>query len=153
MKWGAVSAVFFLSFVKFMFAPFTGAGLKLDFVSIWLSAFAGGLVSAIVFYFLSDFFMKRSQRKKMEKRHKMEKAGLVYKNKKNFTRVNRTIIKVKHKIGQYGLCFLAPLILSVPVGSIICAKFYGHQKNTFSLILFGLAINSCLLSILALKVF
>jgi hypothetical protein len=153
MKWGAITAVFFLSFVKFMFAPFTGAGLKLDFLSTWISTFSGGVVSALVFYFMSDYFMKRYQRKKIEKRIRMERAGLLYKHKRNFTKLNRTIIRLKHRIGQYGLCFFAPLFLSVPIGSIICAKFYGHQKNTFSLILIGLAINSFLLSILAYKVF
>jgi hypothetical protein len=153
MKWGAITAVFFLSFVKFMFAPFTGAGLKLDFFSIWLSALSGGIVSALVFYFMSDYFMKRHQRKKVEKQIKMESAGLVYKQKKNFTKLNRTIIRLKHRIGQYGLCFLAPLFLSVPIGSIICAKFYSHQKNTFSLIILGLLVNSFLLSLLAFKLF
>lgn len=153
MKWGAITAVFFLSFVKFMFAPFTGAGLRLDFFSTWISTFSGGLVSALVFYFMSDYFMKRYQRKKIEKKLKLEAAGQVYVGKKNFTKINRTIIRLKLGIGQYGICFLAPLFLSVPIGSIICAKFYSHQKNTFSLIVLGLAINSFLLSILAFKVF
>jgi|TARA_R110000737_G_scaffold21067_1_gene39450 hypothetical protein len=153
MKWGSITAVFFLSFVKFMFAPFTGAGLKLDFFSTWISALCGGFFSALVFYFMSDYFMKRYQRKKVEKRIKMEALGQVYKSKKNFTKLNKTVIRLKHRIGQYGLCFLAPLFLSVPIGSIICAKFYSHQKNTFSLIVLGLVINSFLLSVLAYKVF
>lgn len=153
MKWGSIAGIFFLSFVKFMFAPFTGRGVGLDFFSTWFSSFTGGVISAVVFYFLSEYFMKRHQHKNAEKRIKMEKAGQIYVHKKNFTKLNRTIIRLKHGIGQYGLCFLAPLFLSVPVGSIICAKFYGHKKNTFSIIIICLAINSFLLSILAYKVF
>jgi hypothetical protein len=148
MKWVAITTVFFSAFAKFMFAPLIGKGFQLDFITSWVSSFAGGLVSAIIFYFLSEYFMKRYHKKKVEKRLHMERTGEIVKQKKNFTKLNRTIIKVKHKIGQYGLCLFAPLFLSVPIGSIICAKFYGNQKNTFSIIIFGLAMNSFGLTVL-----
>ncbi len=148
MKWVAITSVFFSAFAKFMFAPLVGKGFQLDFITSWVASFAGGLVSALVFYFMSEFFMKRYHQKKIERKIAMEKTGQIFKHKKSFTKVNRTIIKVKHKIGQYGLCLFAPLFLSVPIGSIICAKFFGHQKNTFSIIVFGLILNSFLLTVL-----
>jgi len=153
MKWVAIATVFFSAFAKFMFAPLIGKGFELDFITTWLSCFSGGLVSAITFYFMSEYFMKRYHRKKIAKKIIMEKRGQAIKQKKNFTKLNRTVIKVKQRIGQYGLCLFAPLFLSVPIGSIICAKFYGNQKNTFSLIIFGLAINSFGLTVLSYKVF
>jgi hypothetical protein len=153
MKWVAITTVFFSAFAKFMFAPLIGKGFKLDFITSWVTTFAGGLVSALVFYFMSEYFMKRNHIKKVEKKLMMERTGQVYKRQKNFSKLNRTIIKVKHSIGQYGLCLFVPLFLSVPIGSIICAKFYGKEKNTFSIIVFGLAMNSFGLTVLFYKIF
>ncbi len=149
MKWAAIVGVFFTAFVKFMFAPFAAVNINLDFLTAWIAVFSGGLISAFVFYFASEFFMKRAHSKKVEKIRLAKSTGQEIKMKKNFTWVNKNLVKFKHGIGQKGLCILAPLFLSVPIGSIICAKFFGHQKSTFPLIVFGLAMNSFILCCIA----
>ena len=149
MKWGTITAVFFSAFVKFMFAPFVSKGLSLDFLTTWITVFSGGLASATVFYFASEFFMIRNHNKKKRKIENALKSGIPLKHGKIFTRMNKSLVKFKYSIGQKGLCILAPLFLSVPLGSIICAKFYGKKKNTFPIIVFGLAMNSFILSFLA----
>ncbi len=149
MKWGAITAVFFSAFIKFMFAPFVAKGLSLDFFSTWIAAFSGGLISALVFYFASEFFMKRNHDKKIAKILEAKRSGKPLKLKKSFTKVNKSLVRFKHSIGQKGMCILAPLFLSVPIGSIVCAKFYGKKKSTFPVIVFGLALNSFILSFLA----
>ena len=133
-----------------MFAPFAASNMDgINFVTAIISVFSGGLISAFVFYFGSEFFMKRAHRKKVEKIEAAIAKGTPIKKKKTFTRLNKSLVKFKHSIGQKGLCVLAPLFLSVPLGSIICAKFFGHRKSTFPTIVFGLAINSILLSSIA----
>ena len=59
------------------------------------------------------------------------------------------LIQLKQKLGMYGLCFWGPFFLSVPVGSIVVAKFYGKLKKTFPLIVLGMAINAFVTSALA----
>lgn len=152
MKWGAIIAVFFSSFIKFMFAPVFSAGLGLSFQITWISVFSGGLVCASIFFFGSEYFMKRAHQKKVEKNAEAMRKGVEIKRKKSFTRVNKILVKFKHTIGQKGLCMLAPLFLSVPLGSIVCAKFYGHKKTTFPIIIFGLAFNSFILTVLAFTI-
>ncbi len=149
MKWGAITGIFLAAFVKFMFAPFAAVNLGLHFSVTWITVFSGGLVSALVFYFASEYFMKRAHDKKVAKILKAKANGTPLKRKKNFTVLNKKLVKFKHGIGQKGLCILAPLFLSVPLGSIICAKFFGHKKSTFPIIVFGLAMNSFILSFLA----
>lgn len=149
MNWGAITAVFFSAFIKFMFAPFVSRGLSLDFFTTWIAVFSGGLISAMIFYFASEFFMKRNHAKKIAKIAEAKRLGEPVKLKRSFTRVNKALVRFKHSIGQKGICLFAPLILSVPVGSIICAKFYGKKGSTFPIIIFGLAMNSFLLSLLA----
>ena len=153
MNWGAIIGIFFSAFIKFMIAPFISANLGLDFYTTWISVFSGGLVSAVVFYFASEFFMIRIHNKKIKKNKDAIQSGNPLKLKKNFTEVNKYLVKFKHSIGQKGICILAPLFLSVPIGSIVCAKFYGQSKKTFPIIVFGLAMNSFILSILAFTIF
>jgi hypothetical protein len=55
--------------------------------------------------------------------------------KRKFTRVNKGLVKMKRGLGIYGVTLVAPLFLSIPIGSIVCAKFFGHDKRTFPLML------------------
>ena len=61
--------------------------------------------------------------------------------KKRFTRINKGLIKIKRSVGIIGIALWAPFFLSIPLGSIITAKFYGHNKNTFLLIITGILLN------------
>jgi hypothetical protein len=52
-----------------------------------------------------------------------------------------------------GICFWAPFFLSVPIGSFIVAKFYGHEKNTFLLVVLGMLLNATITTFLAYVIF
>ncbi|MEM9023549.1 MAG: hypothetical protein AAGB22_07395 [Bacteroidota bacterium] len=57
------------------------------------------------------------------------------KPRKSFTRKNKFIVRIKNRFGLYGLAFLTPLLLSIPIGSVLAARFfpYGH-KTTVALL-------------------
>jgi hypothetical protein len=63
------------------------------------------------------------------------------------------VIKLKMSLGKYGICFWAPFFFSVPIGSIIAAKFYGKLRETYLLIVLGMAINATITTFLAYVVF
>lgn len=149
MSWDHISYVFVLAIVKFMFAPFTGSALGLPFWETYLASVAGGSFSAVIFFFFSDFIIKYSHKRKVKKRLALEKSGQEVKRKKIFTRTNRAIIRTKRRLGIIGICFYAPFFLSVPVGSIVAAKFYGKLKKTFPLIILGLVVNAMITTSLA----
>lgn len=141
MEWGVISGIFFLSFVKFMFATIPGSVADIPILHTYISTVSGGIVGAAIFYFMAEFFMIAQHNKVKRKRQLAEENGIVYKEKKKFTRMNRFVVRIKMKLGIYGICFWAPFFLSVPIGSIIAAKFYGKKKQTFLLISLGMAIN------------
>jgi hypothetical protein len=66
---------------------------------------------------------------------KAEASGKEIKHKKKFTPTNKKIIRLKKSLGVFGITFLAPLLLSIPVGTIIVAKFFGKQRFTYPLLL------------------
>lgn len=143
--WKYLTIVGLASF-KFMFSPLAGEKLGLTFLESYFSTLIGALLSWAVFYFLSEYFMRRNHAKKIEK-HKLalEKNDPNYKRPKNFTRLNKAIVRVKTSLGIYVTCWLVPLFLSIPIGSIICAKFFGNDKKTPYLILGGIVINTFIL--------
>jgi hypothetical protein len=57
------------------------------------------------------------------------------------------------RVGKIGICFFAPLFLSIPLGSIISAKFYGRENNTFLFIFVGLLLNGAVTTFLAYVIF
>lgn len=138
MNWAGFWSVFFLATFKFMFAPFGGIPFELTFLETFFAALLGGITSSFVFYFSANYFLKKSNKKEKAKVH---------------TKTNKFIVKLKSKTGRIGICFWAPFFLSIPIGSIITAKFYGKFQSTFLLILIGMALNSLIMTTLAYVVF
>jgi len=149
MKFGAYLGLALFSTVKFMFAPLGGPGLKLSFLETYLSCTAGALVCAVIFYFGANYFMKRAYRKRVEKYRRALDEGKTPKRRKNFTLVNKVIVRAKRSIGLFGSSMWIPFFFSMPIGCIIVAKFYGKKKITFPIILLGIFFNAFLTTSIA----
>lgn len=141
MDFGLYTTFFLVSTIKFLFAPFGGPLAGMNFWETYFSCVAGAIFSAAVFYYASEYFMKRAQAKRAREREEALKNGAKVKPRKNFTKVNKFIVRIKRRFGIYGISLFAPLFLSVPIGSIITAKFYGKEKRTFFLIVCGMFMN------------
>lgn len=151
MKWGIYVTFFGLSMIKFMFTPFAGPtpAAGLTFIETYTSCVAGAIFSAAIFYFSSGYFMKRTQLKRAAARQRALEMGVPLKPKRKFTRMNKLIVRIKRRFGIIGVSMYAPFFLSVPIGSIVAAKFYGKDKRTFPLIVFGMFFNGAITTGLA----
>lgn len=152
MNWGAYLGFFGLAMIKFLFAPFGGPLAKLTFIETYLSCISGAIFCAIIFYFSAEFFMIRAHKKRKLLIQQAKEKGVELKRKKAFTKTNKAIVKMK-RLGIVGICFYAPFFLSVPIGSIISAKFFGKDKRTFPLIVLGIGINGLITTGLAYFIF
>ena len=141
MNWEGAIALFGIATFKFLFAPFGGKIAGLTFIETYVSCCSGAILSAAIFYFLANYFIKKSIEKNAKIRQDFLDQGLPVPVKKRFTRMNKGVIRMKRSIGIIGIAFWAPFFLSIPLGSIITAKFYGHNKNTFLLIMAGIFLN------------
>ena len=144
MLWGKYIGFFGFSMIKFLFTPFGGPKAGLSFIETYVVCVAGAVVSAAIFYFSSEFFLIRAHKKRKELLLQSIESGIPLKQKKKFTKTNKLIVRIKHKLGIIGVAFYAPLFLSIPIGTIITAKFYGKEKRTFPLIILGIGINGIL---------
>ena len=149
MNWGLISLGFGMGTFKFLFSHWiaysAGSADITTIIQIFISTTAGAWFSMSIFYFLSGYLMKRATDKRKEAERIAKEKGIPIKKKKNFTRMNKFIVWIKMNVGIFGVTFLAPLFLSIPIGSIICAKFFGDQKKTFPLMLMNTSIYSALM--------
>ncbi|UKN01374.1 hypothetical protein K6119_16735 [Paracrocinitomix mangrovi] len=154
MNWGLLFTGFGLGTFKFLFAqwltytPFheyINENVEIGVLQIFISVTIGAWFSMTIFYFLSELLMIRAHKKRKKARQDAIDKGIPFKEKKKFTKMNKFIVWVKRKIGIYGVTFLAPLFLSIPIGSIVCAKFYGKKRRTFPLMMIFTASYSALI--------
>lgn len=133
-------SIFFLSSVKLMFAPGTAAAAGFDFWETVIITTAGGMTGILFFYFFGHMLFVAID-DFQRKRRKMDVP------KKVFTRRNRFIITLRGKVGVIGLTFLTPALISIPIGSVIAAKYYYNQKMTLPLLLLFTFVWSLILTV------
>ena len=121
--------LWFWSTWKFLMAPGVGWLSGMNFLQIWVCHTLGGYSSFLFFYYFSEFFMLRSERRKRKKREYAIATGKPY-SSKSFTLLNKTIIRAKKwAFGYWIILFGSASFLSIPIGGIICAKFYPLKKR------------------------
>ena len=137
-----------LGTLKFMFASTPGVIANLPFLEVYFFATLGGLVSFNVFYFLANYFITKS----LENNQKKMKLG-TYKSPKKFTKTNKVIVRLKMTdFGFWAITIVAPLVLSIPIGSIIVAKFYRHHKITYWITTLSLIVSQALFTFIAFSI-
>jgi len=126
---------------------------QLNFWELFISTYLGALLSMTFFYFLSDYFMERAATKRADKIEKLNAQGVTVEPRKVFTKMNKFMVRIKKMFNIYIFTFLAPLFLSIPLGSIVCAKFYGHKKKTFPLMALNMAVYGAVNSLIIVALY
>ena len=137
-----IAYLLLLSTVKFLFVPFLSVGVHdYNYITAALINSIGGIIGITFFFRTSAYFIERA----------IEKRKTATKKKKIFTRSNRFLVKIKNTMGMHGLAFLVLPFLSIPISSIISAKYYHHHKSKMLFLLYSSCVVwSFLLSGIAL---
>ena len=139
--------VFLLAHVKFLvtatIALATYPQLSVD--EIFIASSLGAISCFNIFYFISQkIYFGDSYKTKSSKAKKS----------KTFKKRNRILIKMKQsKIGFFLVCTLAPLFLSIPIGTVVTVKFFVEYKKTYWYVSILLIIMSFLLAYLNDSIF
>ncbi len=146
---GLYGLAFLLGSVKFLFAASIVSTTALTPLEIAISTGLGALFSFNIFYWSSGYFMRIAKEKKIRAIH-----NGTYKKKNTFTKLNKWMVKTKKsKSGFWLICLFAPLFLSVPVGSIIVAKFYRQHALTYPVAMISLSVLAFVLAYLSEAIF
>ena len=122
-----ILSVFFLSTVKFLFAPGTAIASGLSPVQTIFITSSGGITGITFFYFFGHWVFQQIDAWRYR--------NLSMKERRIFTKRNRYIVKFKLSFGLIGLVIVTPAILSIPIGSVVAAKFYYENRYTYPLLL------------------
>lgn len=127
-----------------MFAGVPGPFYNVPIWQTYVANVSGAIISASFFYGAAELVMNWNYKKRIRKYNEAILKGEIPNYKRNFTRTNKFLIQLKRRAGRLGVSLFAPLLLSIPIGSIVTAKFYGRQKGTLLLVYLGILINGCL---------
>lgn len=121
-----------LSSIKFLFVPFLSVHVhNYGFLAASIINITGAFIGITFFFKTSSYFIDRA----IKKRKKAAESGTA-KQKKVFTRVNRLLVRVKETMGMYGLAFLVLPFLSIPISSIVSAKYFHLKKKKMLILLY-----------------
>lgn len=126
----------FLAVVKFVITPFTiyATGKEnIQFGEVVLTTGTGAAVGVLMFYYGGTFIFKWA-------------GHLTSKKKKPvFTKGRRRIVRIKNRFGLLGFIVISAVI-SVPITSLLAAKFFKHNRFTPLWLICGFMIWSFILS-------
>lgn len=139
-----ILAIVLLSSVKFLLAPSTAIAAGYGFLKTLVITFCGGSSGIIFFYYFGGWTLKKLGCMGVSTT-KVNEASIP--KRKIFTKKNKWIIKIKSKFGLAGLSLITPGIISIPIGSILAAKYFRRNPNTLaylvaSVFLWSLALTS-----------
>jgi hypothetical protein len=127
--------------LKMLVAASFGVGFGFTFLQNFLWTSLGGCIGVLVFYRLSDWLVERARLQWVRRRAEALLKGGV-KLKPIFTKRNRWIIRIKHVSGYLGVAALTPLVLTIPVGSILAARFFHHDRRTIPALLMSVVLQA-----------
>ena len=126
--------------------PIAVLAMKMSFFETIIYTNIGGALGAVIFTFFSGILIKTWNRY-LPEIFKCQK-----KPKKVFTKRKRFLVKVKAKYGLAGIVILTPLLLSIPVGSFLIAKYYGRKKINIAWLISGQVVWSFIYTYLYIQV-
>lgn len=156
-----IITVFLLATVKYFYSPLSGFLLGLNFIETTITVLVGGVIGFLFFYFLTDLLLAsmvhikpvvvkvtpRSTR--LHYRNWRIKKIRKTKNKKVFTRRNKFLVRLRRTYGLWGIALLTPVALSIPLGSFLMRRYYGHRKEAIPIMFLTIVVEGCIFSLLS----
>jgi hypothetical protein len=131
--------VYLTAAVKFLLAPTLSLSLGYSTWTTVTVVFLGGVTGVCFFYLAADWLMENAAKRRRKKEDALRAQGKDVPKKKVFTSGRRRLIRVKNRFGLLGISIVTPCIISIPVGSILAARFFKNRVKVLTYM-----ISSCL---------
>lgn len=130
--------------LKFFFSAILSYRLGNSYLETVLLTGTGGCIGTLVFYLGGTRVLEWFRLRHVRKRAIAIARGK--QPKRVFTRTNRMIVRIKQGYGVKGLTLISPPILSIPITSLLAAKYFRHDRRTLPLLLSSVVVWSFVLS-------
>ena len=116
--WYKAISVFLMSGIKFFAAPFLAKTFGFSYLETIFVTTLGGIAGVFVFFnlgsrivhFFPNFFKPINTKRKI------------------FTKKNKFYVKLIRNYGLFGIAIFSPILISIPIGSFLAARFFENQK-------------------------
>ena len=116
-----------MSAIKFFAAPFLAKTFGFTYLETILFTTLGGVLGVFLFFnlgsrivhFFPNFFKPVNTKRKI------------------FTKKNKFYVKLIRNYGLFGIAIFSPILISIPVGSFLAARFFENQKTMALAIMFA----------------
>ncbi|MEQ9188478.1 MAG: hypothetical protein RLP15_12135 [Cryomorphaceae bacterium] len=131
-----ITGLILFSSVKFLFAPSTVYLSGYNYWQTLLITMVGGILGVTVFFYTGSaiftYIRDRFSRGNAEK--------------KTFNKKNRFIIRIKSSWGILGIALLSPCLLSLPIGSLLAARYFRNDPRTLPMLIGAVVVWSLILT-------
>ena len=117
--WYEIVSVVFISALKFFAGPILAKSLGFSYLQTILLSVGGSLgiffffkLGARIVHFFPNYF------------------NPVNKKRKIFTKKNKFYVTLIRDYGLFGIALFSPILISIPVGSFLAARFFEKNENT-----------------------
>lgn len=139
--WLQIVGLLLLSSTKFLFAPSTVVAAGYDYKETIIITTLGGWMGVLIFYYFGRVLIELILRRFINPNKK----------KSPFTFTNKLIIKTKVKYGIIGLAAITPVLISIPIGSIIAARYFSRVSLTVPYLLVAVLAWSLILTTISIQ--
>lgn len=137
--WLKLATIFLFSIVKYGFGLFTAINLDTGILPSILANLAGGAIGLLLFINFGSFITKKYY-------------SYRYKNKphQRFSGWNRFLVRVRKYMGLFGIAFLSPILLTLPVGAMMALQITTNKTKIFIYMFSGCILWSSIFFLLSL---
>jgi hypothetical protein len=131
--------------MKFMFSAAVSYKLGNGYLETVLLTASGGSLGTLAFFLGGARVLEWFRLRRLRSMGRALARGKA--PRRVFTRTNRFIVRIKRGYGLQGLAFISPPILSIPLTSLLAAKYFRHDRRTLPMLLSSVVAWSFLLSL------
>lgn len=124
----------FVSSLKFAASPFAALGYDLNYIQTFLTTTTGGILGVLFFFYGSRWIAEWVSNYQNQLFYlfglnsRSAEEQLLPERKKIFTWKNKLIVLTVRRFGLVGIALLTPTLLSIPVGTLIAARYFRNQR-------------------------
>ena len=115
--------------------PLSAIQYDFNFLQTLLFSLSGGIIGVFLFSMLSD------------------KINILFPKKKKINRKRKRgvkeviTIKAARKYGVYGIAAITPILLSIPIGTILALRLFPEKRKTLPVLMSSVVIWAIILSV------
>ncbi len=118
MPWSNYLILILVASTKFALTPLVSLPMQITRTELFFTMLFGGLLGYFLFFYFSEYLIRKFAGFKSKRRNRERRV---------FSKKNRMIIGIVRKRGLIVLALITPIILSIPVGAFLAARYFTNK--------------------------